>query len=54
MGYEFLVIIGMMVLFVLMHLFMIIFIEPWFAVVSLISFGGLGIIYMLARTLKEN
>lgn len=52
MGYEYLVFIGLMVLFVIMHLFMIIFVEPWFAVVTLISFGGLGIIYMLSRTLS--
>jgi len=49
MGYEFLFIVGMMVLFVAMHLFMIIFVEPWFALVTLTTVVGLGIIYVLGR-----
>jgi hypothetical protein len=49
MGYEFLFIVGLGVLFVLLNLFMIIFVEPWFALVTLTSVVGLGIIYVLGR-----
>ena len=49
MGYEFLFIVGLGVLFVVMNLFMIIFVEPWFALVTLINVVGLGIIYVLSR-----